>query len=171
MHVEDCLLAPQWNILLTWSGAKNSDRWNQRELIVSRFAMKQCQGSYSCRCIIIDRNTSRGSKISKFFPHLTYDSVSLALTTGSHSLSLPVRAMSRQVRSKIRDLLCSFATEAWTRLLLFYFSNTFFVHNTVFYFGYAKKQWECHVLTTGLSGNSPQHCLDYCSYVVRLEIG
>ena len=56
MHVEDCLLAPQWNILLTWSGAKNSDRWNQRKLTVSRFAMKQCQGSYSCRCIIIDRN-------------------------------------------------------------------------------------------------------------------
>ena len=32
---------------------------------------------------------------------------SLALTAGSHSQSFPVRAVSRQVRSKVRDLLCS----------------------------------------------------------------
>ena len=53
----------------------------------------------------------RGSTISRFLPYLIHGAVSLALTAGSHSQSLPVRAMSKQVRSKVRDPLC-FVSEA-----------------------------------------------------------
>ena len=51
------------------------------------------------------RAPSSGSTISKFFPHLIYKSC----THSRHSLT--VRAVSRQVRSKVRGLLC-FGSEA-----------------------------------------------------------
>ena len=47
----------------------------------------------------------------KLPPHLTYGGASPAFRAGSHLQSLPVRAVSRQLRSKVSGLLC-FVSEA-----------------------------------------------------------
>ena len=47
---------------------------------------------------------SRGTTISRFLSHLLYGAASLALTAGSHSQSLPVMALPRQLRNKVRGL-------------------------------------------------------------------
>ena len=62
---------------------------------------------------------TRGTTISRFLPHLIHGAVSLALTAGSHSKTLPVRTMSKQVRSKVRDPLY-FVSEAKTRLFILF---------------------------------------------------
>ena len=53
---------------------------------------------------MVGQAPSSVSTISRFPPHLAYGTASLAFTVGSHSRSLPVRAVSRQVRSKVRGL-------------------------------------------------------------------
>ena len=63
---------------------------------------------------------SRGSTISTFISHLIYCAASFTLTAGSHSWSLTVRAVSRQVRSKVRGLLSFF--------LFFFFHFTIFLN-------------------------------------------
>ena len=55
---------------------------------------------------MVGQAPSRGLTISKFAPHLIYGVASLVLTAGRHSESLAIRAVSRQVRSKVRGLLC-----------------------------------------------------------------
>ena len=54
---------------------------------------------------MVGQAPSRGLTISKFAPHLIYGVASLVLTAGRHSESLAIRAVSRQVRSKVRGLL------------------------------------------------------------------
>ena len=57
---------------------------------------------------LVGQAPSRGLTLSRFHLHLICGPASLALTAGSHSQSLPARAVSRQVWSKVRGpaLLC-----------------------------------------------------------------
>ena len=55
--------------------------------------------------VLVGQAPSRGLTTSKFLPHLLYGAANL-LTADSHSESLPLRAVSRQIRAKVRGLLC-----------------------------------------------------------------
>ena len=63
-----------------------------------------------------------------------------------------VRTESRKVRSKVRGPPCSFASEAWTRLLLFYFPSTR-VHWQIRKMWYSHTHTQWHVIQSEKEGN------------------